>query len=820
MQPTQRPKLLWGSGNLLIINPTRKQEDYLSYWHKTLEFDPRTRQRKPRREKVQLFTVIQESPIRIIQTFQGFVDKLLELEQCDFVDKRIKMDKPDLSRMSGFRGSQEALFRELVSKERSGLLKAPTRYGKCFAAGTYILMLDGTQKKVEDVVIGDSLMGPDSKPRTVISLAQGSEQMVEIVPNRGEPFGCNLSHILALVRTNDGRKLANQTTEMTVAEYLASSPSFKHVHKLYRAGVDFQEKTLLHDPWVMGIWLADGTFTAPEITKPDREVQDYLRSWAATVNLVMKVDEDGMHMNFRKAAWLNYKTDKNELTEIRRLCVATGEKRIPHEYLTASRTDRLQLLAGLVDGDGYLSGGKCYEIVTKYSGLRDDILFLSRSLGFGATCCIKRATIKSTGFVGYYHRIGINGDITKLPVKVIRKKGHPRHNKFNPLRTGFKVVPKGVGNYFGFTLAEPDGLFLLGDFTVVHNSMFMANMMRVLPNVPTVLTAPGVDLLGQTVRELRERLPGREVKGIFSGSKDKAPSSDITVCGIDSLHKMDTLGTRLLLVDEPHAAVSESRAPMLAMFKNARIYGFGATLSGRYDGADKLITGIIGPVLAEKTYTQAVQEGAICPIKVWMVRLAFEPYRCTSRDQAYSQLLYKNLGFNDLVKQISDFIIPADFQTIVFADEVKQIDLMNTFVTSGIPACAKKMTTKGRNELFGKMVRNEIKRCIATDIFSTGVTFPDIRVIINAASGGSGIVSTQKVGRMAQCRPGKTFGHMIDFLWEPEGLTTEQLESREFDRNSNQWSNVCRDSRERLRVYQEVGYTIQHVSDINEIKIS
>jgi ABC-type branched-subunit amino acid transport system substrate-binding protein len=61
-----------------------------------------------------------------------------------------------------------------------------------------------------------------------------------------------------------------------------------------------------------------------------------------------------------------------------------NNKHIPHIYLTSSIDQRLELLAGLIDSDGYLYGGSCIEIATKFENLRDNILFLCRSLGFSA----------------------------------------------------------------------------------------------------------------------------------------------------------------------------------------------------------------------------------------------------------------------------------------------------------------------------------------------------------------------------------------------------------------------------------------------------
>ena len=72
----------------------------------------------------------------------------------------------------------------------------------CHRAGQGILLCDGTVKRVEDVVVGDELLGPDSRPRRVRQLARGRGPMVEIRPMKGDPWVVNAEHILTLVRTN------------------------------------------------------------------------------------------------------------------------------------------------------------------------------------------------------------------------------------------------------------------------------------------------------------------------------------------------------------------------------------------------------------------------------------------------------------------------------------------------------------------------------------------------------------------------------------------------------------------------------------------
>ena len=125
------------------------------------------------------------------------------------------------------------------------------------------------------------------------------------------------------------------------------------------------------------------------------------------------------------------------------------------------------------------------------------------------------------------------------------------------------------------------------------------------------------------------------------------------------------------------------------------------------------------------------------------------------------------------------------------------------------------MKIKERRETFSRMVENSIKRCVCTGVYSQGVTFPDLRVMINASGGGGSISSTQKPGRLAQIRPDKDCGYLIDFKFEctnPTDIITT--------RNDSAWQMVVRDSKARIKQYHELGYEVQEVDSLSEIELT
>lgn len=136
----------------------------------------------------------------------------------------------------------EAVYEHLRSKDNNPCVVLPTG---CHAKDHPILMYDGSVRKVQDVKVGDVLMGADSTPRHVLTLARGGEAMARISPIKGEAFVVNMSHILSLVSTNEGKEhfdcyqKGGEITNITVREYLTKSKSWRHLRKLYRVPVDF-----------------------------------------------------------------------------------------------------------------------------------------------------------------------------------------------------------------------------------------------------------------------------------------------------------------------------------------------------------------------------------------------------------------------------------------------------------------------------------------------------------------------------------------------------------------------------------------------------
>jgi hypothetical protein len=342
----------------------------------------------------------------------------------------------------------------------------------CFEPGTEVLMWDGTVKKVEDVIVGDVLMGDDNTSRNVKELFHDYDEMYEIKPLKGESYTVNRLHDLVLECTGYNQIKKGTRIIISVKDYLEKTKTWQKRWKLVRSsGVEWEEKNVLIDPYFLGLWLGDGTSATINITNIDKEVIDYCKDYAESLELSF----NELEAKYRYSITSESKTKGNNcLLNSFNSYNLINNKHIPFEYKINSKHVRLQLLAGLIDTDGYFdSKNKMFEITQKNKKLAEDILFIARSLGFASTIreVEKSCVYKNETKTGTYYRVNIFGSgLSQIPTKILRKKllEEPTKNK-NHLVTGFSVISKGYGEYFGFGL-DKNRLFLLKSFDVVKNT--------------------------------------------------------------------------------------------------------------------------------------------------------------------------------------------------------------------------------------------------------------------------------------------------------------------------------------------------------------
>lgn len=354
--------------------------------------------------------------------------------------------------------------------------------GKCLALNTPIRMFDGSVKMVQDIVVGDKLMGDDSMARTVLSTCKGRENMYEIQQASGMNYTVNESHILSLKRNyfRKGGAKTKEVVDISISDYLKASGQFKKNYRGFHVGVQYSEKKVNIDPYFVGLWLGDGQASGTRIANIDKDVISYLSDLAnkygyKLVNQIKKTSKCPM--------WniTNVKGKPNLLLNEMRSYNLLDNKHIPKDYLINSTEVRLKLLAGLIDSDGYYDKkSNKYEITFKNEVLAEDTRLLVRSLGFR---CTKNLVSKYCYYKGEkressYFRLYISGkDLSVIPTLIPRKKAEVRPSRIDPTINTIAVVPKGEGDYYGFEI-DGNRRFLLEDYTVTHNTALSLNILK------------------------------------------------------------------------------------------------------------------------------------------------------------------------------------------------------------------------------------------------------------------------------------------------------------------------------------------------------
>ena len=347
--------------------------------------------------------------------------------------------------------------------------------GKCFGKNTEVLMFDGSVKYIQDIKIGDLVMGDDSTPREVINLHRGTSKLYELKINKCDNLTVSENHILCLTDKKRGRDKLWYINDISIEDFVKQSKTYQQRAKLYQVAVSYPHKKLHIHPYYLGLWLGDGlSESLTRFCTADNEIVEWCQQLATTLGLELKKhsSKEGKCQTYCLSQGTCVSHYEHPIGKHDKIYHLTHNKHIPLDYLTASEAQRLELLAGLIDSDGYISKRNYIEITQKNSTLANDIVRLCCSLGMNAhqKLVYKKSQNMTKEQKGNpYHRITISGNLTKIPTKLPRKQIIKQQQRVNVLHHGFKIYEKGIGDYYGI---ETDGnqRFLLKNCMVVHNS--------------------------------------------------------------------------------------------------------------------------------------------------------------------------------------------------------------------------------------------------------------------------------------------------------------------------------------------------------------
>ena len=429
---------------------------------------------------------------QLLDMFQYYID--FNSNNTEFPRQRLTSSLQNLAWTMGYldsetltrRGTENSVI-GITSKDDESKLRGSRgvlyllEEAGCHIEGTKVLMANGQTKKVEDIEINDTLMGDDGTPRKVLELHSGVDDMYKITLSNGDTQIVNSKHLIYYKKYNWSTKQYTYHTG-TPKEVLSIKNLNKGYYIMKSNKVEFKEKETPFSPYWLGLWLGDGDKTRMAISNEDPEVLEWIRKYCNDNNYNYQerfLSQSNNCYNINISA-------KNDVFNDFKSLGLINNKHIPDIFKFNSKEVLLQILAGIIDTDGNLNRKKQYYEITqvyKNKQIIDDVRYICHVLGFktSVTTRFNSNSSKSAGTLNY--RLRISGDINTIPVKIKRKqivKNHTYRNRLNWNDYTFKVEYYGKGKFYGFTV-DKNNLFLLDDFTIVHNSFpRLLNLYQVL----------------------------------------------------------------------------------------------------------------------------------------------------------------------------------------------------------------------------------------------------------------------------------------------------------------------------------------------------
>jgi P4 family phage/plasmid primase-like protien len=307
----------------------------------------------------------------------------------------------------------------------------------CHTYNTDIMMYDGVFKKVQDIVIGDKLMGDDSTPRNVLKLYRGEGEMFEVIPYKGKSFIVNGDHVLSLKLLNTRRiEYFNNKWYVSWYEY-----DFDNILKKYTIEFYVEKEAISFDNTLK---------SNCNIVKNEDVIDITLYQYLKLLNMYGKQ----IFYIYRPQLVVFKEQDIPFDAYDVGISLSDYHTCIPNVYMYNSKNIRLCVLAGIIDAYGtYNIKTKSIEIFLELDSLLDDIIFIGRSLGFEC--------YKAKNYI-----VTIQGPLSNIPSKKLHIQD--MFESYN-YAIQFDIVLTGKDCYYGFEL-DKNHRYLDKEFIVMHNS--------------------------------------------------------------------------------------------------------------------------------------------------------------------------------------------------------------------------------------------------------------------------------------------------------------------------------------------------------------
>ena len=407
--------------------------------------------------------------------------------------------------------------------------------GKAQPLSSRILMRDGRSKRMRDIRVGDEVASPDGSDSVVTGVyPQGLQECFEVTLSDGRSCLASGDHLWRV--SFRGWESSRVLETNTIAQMIAKKRYAKRIWVDPISGQHGRSKDLFIHPYLMGILLSEGDLGggSPRFTTADTEVRDSVSSILPRGYCLSK-DESGDGITYRivqeaGASQIgHFGSLPNKISQHLRKMELHGlrshKKFIHPEYLSASFAQRVELLKGLMDGDGTVGKGNgAVQFCSTSRRLAEDVVYLTRSIGGSGSLSSKETTYSYRGETRRgrtAYICNLQHPQQKIFFKLERKRNLCRDRQRQRRLNIVSINPVGLMTCQCISVSSPSQMYVTDGFIPTHNTAFACNICcNLVNNGGRVLFFS----LEQTRIEIAERFLSIESK--IDGNKLK--TGDVT----------------------------------------------------------------------------------------------------------------------------------------------------------------------------------------------------------------------------------------------------------------------------------------------------
>jgi len=358
-------------------------------------------------------------------------------------------------------------------------------WGKAQPLWSKVLTPEGW-KTIGEIAVGDQVLTPFGKKAAVTALfPQGRRPYYKVTLKDGRAAECDENHLWRVFR---GQYAGFEVLPLhEIASYIKKTGKSVRIQLLDE--VAFEERSHIISPYILGALIGDGCITENSASASicghieDREILDRVVNELPAGNLAKeKIEDNLVDLRLSPAVARQFNPITEELKRLQLWGHKSYTKFLPREYLEDSRYNRIALLQGLLDTDGYVDADRgSVDFSTASSQLAEDFVSLVRSLG---GLCYRSESMGSYRLKGQseYKETCIQYSITinRLPVDIapfFLKRKMERYSKKNLARYEkchwqkiSSIDYQGETETKCILLDSEDHLYITDNYIVTHNS--------------------------------------------------------------------------------------------------------------------------------------------------------------------------------------------------------------------------------------------------------------------------------------------------------------------------------------------------------------